>query len=482
MWGSKMQKYIEKAFLAVFIVVLGIVVGFCYHGKYYYISTSSYIIATIIILGLFIFYLFALDKLEKKLKFRGREYAKCILLVWGIALFWVGNYIKGEPTSDFWSIYESVAAFVEGEAIDWTVYARWENNLPLFCLLCIVSKVGAIWGVPDVIYSMAAFNIILTILSGYCIYWLIGKYTKESPVYMWFGLIVYMGFVPLWGSMYYVYTDGISMGFSVIGMTTCVYAMQRGRKYFFLAGLIWGIAFLIKPTAIFCALGFGITQLVFRNFKSFYKSMLIMLIGFILVNCGFSMVKEKLPIHEYSAEYKMPIQFWIALGMFGTGTYEENGWFIAQCMVDYDYEGRVEFCNQVIKDNINILFDAEHIRHKIKQNFADGHFGLREYTSNVTNDYFFVDGRYNKTVTVILSSYFYVTLLMMWLAGCKMIRRGSAEAELLLTIFIDLFGLILFLIVWEANNRQLYNHIPWFATGLALSMYYLLHKKEKQLK
>ena len=475
-----MKKCIEKVFLVVFTIVLVLVLGICYVGKYYYISIFDLFFATIFILLLFTFLLFVLRKLETALKFRGG--VLCILIVWGIVLFFVGNCIKGNPDSDFLSIYDSVSAFVAGEAIDWTYYALWENNLPLFCLLCIVSKIGSLLGVPDVIYSMAVFNIILTVISGYCIYWLIGKFTRESPVYMWIGLIAYMGFIPLWGSMYYVYTDGISMGFSVIGMAVCIYAMQRQKRYFFLAGVIWGIAFLIKPTAIFCALGFGIVQLILRNFKNFYKAILIMLMGFLLVNGSFSIVKGKLPFHEYSAEYKMPTQFWVALGMFGAGTYEENGWFIAQCMLDYDYEGRVEFCNQVIKENIEIFFDIKHVAKKVRENFVDGHFGLREYVSDVTYDYFSADGIYNEKVTIIISSYFYVTLLMMWLAGCKMIRRGSAEAELLLTIFIDLFGLILFLIVWEANNRQLYNHIPWFATGLALSMYYLLHKKEKQLK
>ncbi len=473
-----MKKYIEKTFLTVFVVALGMVLALCYLGKYYHISTLSYIIATIIILGLFCFCALALHKLEKVLNLSSKRGVKCILLIWGIMLFVLGNYIKGEPSNDFKSIYETVSAFVAGEAIDWTYYARWENNLPLFCLLCIVSKVGAICNISDIWYSMAIFNITLTIISGYCIYWLIGKWTKESPVYKWLGLIAYMGFVPLWGSMYYVYSDGISMGFSVIGMAICVYAMEKGKKYFFLAGLMWGIAFLIKPTAIFCALGFAIVQLILRNFKGFYKSMLIMLAGFVIINGGFNMAKQNLPFHEYSAEYKMPLQFWVALGMFGTGTYKENGWFIAQCIMDYDYEGRVEFCNQVIKGNAAVFFDAKHVAKKIRENFADGHFGLRDYTSDITNDYFSLDGRYNNIVTVIISSYFYVTLLMMWLAGCKMIKRGSVNAELLLTIFIDLFGLVLFLAIWESNNRQLYNHIPWFATGLALSMYYLLHNKD----
>ena len=95
-----------------------------------------------------------------------------------------------------------------------------------------------------------------------------------------------------------------------------------------------------------------------------------MLIGFVLVNSGFSVVKAKLPFHAYSAEYKMPMQFWLALGLFGSGTYEENDWFVARCMLDYDYEGRVEFCNQAIKKNLTTFVEPIHVAKKIREKYA----------------------------------------------------------------------------------------------------------------
>ena len=107
-----MKKYIEKAFLAVFVVALGMVLALCYLGKYYHISTLSYVIATILILGLFYSCALALHKLEKVLNLSSKRGVKCILLIWGIMLLVLGNYIKGEPSNDFKSIYETVSAFV----------------------------------------------------------------------------------------------------------------------------------------------------------------------------------------------------------------------------------------------------------------------------------------------------------------------------------------------------------------------------------
>lgn len=330
----------------------------------------------------------------------------------------------------------------------------------------------------DVIYSMAVLNVMLSAVSVYCVYWLIGEFTNQSKTYMLLGMFAYMGFIPLCGSAYYVYSDGISMGMSVIGMTLLVYARKYRKICYFLGGILLGIAFLVKPTAVFCAIGFLIVEFLLREHRRFCKSVLLIFAGFFLIYGSFGVIKEKMPYHTYSAEYKMPTQFWVALGMFGAGTYEENGWFVAQCILDYDYEGRIEFCNRLIKENYTNLWDERHIAKKIIENFADGHFGLREYTSDVTYPYFSEEGTYDMPVTVVLSAYFYVMLLVIWLSSVKLLTCGSEGAEFLLAICIDIFGMIVFLILWEANNRQLYNHMPWFAMGLSLGLYQLFQKKQ----
>lgn len=67
---------------------------------------------------------------------------------------------------------------------------------------------------------------------------------------------------------------------------------------------------------------------------------------------------------------------------------------------------------------------------------------------------------------MLATGYFYALLIFGILSGIlgfrNLIRGGSPEWMILMTQ-LTIFGLMLFLMIWEANNRQLCNHMPWLA-------------------
>ena len=101
--------------------------------------------------------------------------------------------------------------------------------------------------------------------------------------------------------------------------------------------------------------------------------------------------------------------------------------------------------------------------------------GLSEFNQNPTtfmhelvNDY----GKYGGFSTMFASAYFYVIILF-GLYGAVRVLTGKAKDDLSNIVLLTVFGLFLFLMLWESNNRQLYNHIPWYAVFGTLGLRFL---------
>jgi hypothetical protein len=79
-------------------------------------------------------------------------------------------------------------------------------------------------------------------------------------------------------------------------------------------------------------------------------------------------------------------------------------------------------------------------------------------------------GVYGGYTMMIATGMYYLLLLLNIIGSIISIIRRKLDCHNMLGLFarISLFGLFLFLMFWEANNRQLYNHIPILViTGMA---------------
>ena len=66
------------------------------------------------------------------------------------------------------------------------------------------------------------------------------------------------------------------------------------------------------------------------------------------------------------------------------------------------------------------------------------------------------------------TSYFY-SLLILYVFGIlsaiwRLIKKDTCSPLQIVSIF-SVIGLMIYVCIFEANNRQLYNHMPWFVLG-----------------
>lgn len=472
-----MKSYLNQIFLILFLLLSGLILLICFTGTFHHIPFLYILAISFFWLALFFLLFFLLNKWRKKLSLIHEKWVLVFLFIWGIVLFLFGNYIKGEPASDYWYIHSFLTAWVNGTSPDWSYFARWENNLPLFYLFAPVVKLGYLLGVTDVQYSLAAFNTILLTGAGYGIYCLIQKGfpdLQKNVIVRWMALLLYMGFVPVWGSVFYAYSDSASMFFAVAGMAFYLSNHKRSPFAYFASGICIGISYLLKPTACFIVLGLWLVQLILSSFHTYWKTILISLGTALCIIALFRFSAHFMPHQAYLDSHKMPWQYWVCIGMTKDGTYDENMDSLAVPFFEMEsFTERKEFGNRYICEHRQDFWNMERILDKTQVNFANGLFGLNEYVSKKTWSVFDPAGTYNTYVVAIFSPYYYVMLFLLWCSGLFILLFSKSEfsgCDLLKAIMADIIGLIFFLFFWEANNRQLYNQMPWFAVSAALSI------------
>ena len=479
-----MKSYLNRIFLFLFLLLSGSILLVCFTGTFHHIPFLYILAISVFWLILFFLLFFLLNNWKDRLSKINDKWIIFFLFIWGNVLFLFGNYIKGEPASDYWYIHSFLTDWVNGISPDWSYFARWENNLPLFYLFAPVVKIGYLLGVSDVQYSLAILNTIFLTGTGYGIYYLIRKGIpdlKNNIVVRWMALLLYMGFVPVWGSVFYAYSDSASMFFAVIGMALYFSKEKHSPFLYCISGIGIGVSYLLKPTACFIVLGLWLVQLVLSAFRTYWKRILLSFGTALCIIILFKFSAHFMPHQAYLESYKMPWQYWVCIGMTKDGTYDENMDSLAVPFYEMDsFTERKEFGNLYIREHRKNFWNAERILDKTQVNFANGLFGLNEYVSKKTWSIFDPSGTYNTYVVAIFSPYYYAMLLLLWCGGSFLFLSPKSERPgngLLKAIIADIIGLILFLFFWETNNRQLYNQMPWFAVGAALSIDMVLPRK-----
>lgn len=135
-------------------------------------------------------------------------------------------------------------------------------------------------------------------------------------------------------------------------------------------------------------------------------------------------------------ETSAPVISWVALGMKGAGDWSDNREYVAYVHSLPTKAEKTEYALQYIWDNRRDFWDISHLVKKIRCNFASGHLRTGKYTYTALKEH-----------------------NPIWeIPAAKAIADPS------------LMGIIIFLMIWEANNRQLYNQVPVILPGAIMNV------------
>lgn len=488
MMKSKEMTCIERIFLFIFGCLLVVITGICLGKPQHNLIPARMVVFTlvwmlILCLGRWVIVCFGnWVKREKKEKLLN------ILLilffaVWAVLLFATGCIARCYPHTDFENVYKAADALARNAEVDnWTYFSRCTNNRFPMLFLSNILYIGYKIGFSDAYYFVLAYQVIHIVITAICLYYLAGgNRTEKSPANALTVLMLLFLFTPVWGNIAFFYTDQLSFGYSIIAYTLIYMAVHGnyGKSAKLLlgtaSGIIWAIAFQIKVTSVISLFAVIIIFFIRKKYANNIRLVLAFGIAFALVLAAGDMRVRALPCEENVERDSDPVLYWVALGLNGDGSYAANQDFAVQCTLAENKAEREKLVEQKLTEEWGQFFNGEHIVAKIRCNFASGDVGASGYmtypyhNNNIVHELISWDGAYFWKYACLSTSYLFAVFLLMAIgAFCGALGRKMDFT--IMSSYVAIFGIMLFLMLWEAQNKQLFNQTGWILLAAAYGL------------
>lgn len=439
---------------------------------------------------IFLFVLFTLYLIYQKIEWKGRMHDLCIWGVLGV-LFVIQVIIAiAACTSYGWDVGMVVDSAIQladsGTLSNPSYFAYYPNNVFLLLFYTNLFRIVKILGNP-ISYLMAAIicNIILVDISIIMLYLCGKKLLGEKR-----GILPSLFAVPMIGlNPWFLipYTDTFALSFPIIIYYIYLKFIKnewKGIPSWFFIGITASVGILVKPQTIIILIAIVLVEIFSNHLKkeTIIKGItysLSLLIGFLLISNIFHIYSNyetsAFISEELKYEREVPFTHFFMMGMN-----EETlgSWYTPDVDATQSIIGKDEkmkFNLQVIKQryqDFGVTGYLSFLSKKAVNIYKDGSFGYGLEGSFNTSDPFRQGKIYEKIQDVMLYNRegyeiykqllnaYWVVLLAFFVISVKNIWR--TEEKFIDVMKLAIFGLTLFLLLFEGRARYLYHLLPIF--------------------
>ncbi len=479
---------LHKIFQTVFVIFFGLILLNVIFNREVY----NYIALILILLAAAVLYMLycANCRLINADDYINKNY-KLIMVVAASLMFLIQmvfvEALRFEPIFDLEAVYSSAIHWVQnGSFADYVsstchtdYFYIFPNNLGCLYYYFAIFKLSSLVGITDYFLVAAICNSLLICGSLLLSAGIARRLWSEKAAV----ICACFFFIspPFWFMADVFYTDSLTMTFPV-AVWYCVLCADECKKrvsvalWYLLAGVMCLIGWLIKPTVLIVFVAIAIVQLL-RN--QWIKQAALTVIAVVVLICGnlaFDALVYPSQLDPVKAEQvNLPYEYWLSIGLSGDGRYR-NDYFSAS-MAPVGQNAKKEAMRPIIKNDLKqqgVFGLIELFTSKTARAFGDGTYASSDFlddrpqSPNVLHKFLLYDSEgysvYSHICTAVL-----LALLAMSLYG--VFKQGT---DMRATVApLCLFGLMLFLMIWEVNGRYILNFVPMIfisATGGCLSL------------
>lgn len=420
--------------------------------------------------------------LVRHTKFLERRYST--LIASGLLFFFVANVAVGfimryEPAFDLGAIFTGASQWAStGEFMnqidktcDPNYFYYFPNNLGGMSLLFIAFKAVAWLGITDYYAIAMMFNALLAAATVLLITLICKRLFGVSQS------VMVMIFVLMSPPFYFIastfYTDSLSMVFPVLIVYLYLRYLDSGantKKRVIsaaLLGLSCAVGMLVKYTVIIALIAVILYHICTKGFRSILPFAIASIAAIIGVFALFNAYFYSVHIDKDTADrMKIPYSHWIMMSLYKDGRYNTN-----------DYEFTRSFKDPSERETAIL----EQIKLRVKKRgvvgmlklfndkgviaFGDGTFAQSDFLDdNPANDTFLhslalYDGEDHETYRYVCSGIYFSLQLLMLVSALNGIFIKKQRVENVLPM-LCVFGIMLFLMMWEVTGRYGTNYIP----------------------
>ena len=441
--------------------------------KYIFVNMIARIIITLIIcVGMYLL-------LGKINDFLNRHYVKILIVflsVMLVAQIVFGYFLEIVPNWDFMYVFNGAIKWAEtGSFADYNrYYYMYPNNIGPMMFYMVFFKLVKLVGITN--YQMVAtiINAVLNVGMMLVVFLICKKlWSVKSGI---FSLFIFMINLPSYFGAAVFYTDVLTMIFPVLFFY--LYLRLKEAKtnkskliLMVLMGLVLFLGMKLKFTVIIVAIAIFVDMVLNGMFKKLIAMGVTVGIIYLVGALIFSSVIYPSHLDKSIAEEKnFPALHWIVMSMKGDGGFDQNDENFTN---SFDTpEHRDEALRIRLRNRIEVLgvsgFRELMITKSVKC-FGDGTYELNAFFSHgmkrntFLNDYIVGDGKYYKDYEQFCSGIFLAFILLMvvgnFISVYEIISRTYSVCDKFVP-YLAVFGLLLFLLMWETSPRYITNYIP----------------------
>ncbi|MCM1213804.1 MAG: glycosyltransferase family 39 protein [Lachnospiraceae bacterium] len=417
------------------------------------------------------------------------------LVAYGVGLFALCAMDGTEPVGDWGSVVQG-AEYMAGlnDTMNWAYFAKCKNNIIPMLVIAQELKLGKLLGLSNPYWAGMFLNVVQVIITMICTFYVCRKAHSGSYAAGWLGMGMMAATLPVVGQSRVLYTDSLSLCFGILGFVIWLKAdggEHKGALYWLKltgAGLVWGIGCALKPTIVICVIAVLLFVILFRRDRHIWKNFVMAALVAGVIGITGSWVDGWSDPELVESIGQPTFSYWIAVGLKGSGDWVSGEEYVNGMMSLYGMEAREEYTRQYIRENMREFVNLSHITAKAKNNFASGLLGSSDFmlSEKAENDLVWdwvspYGDRYWR-YSMICTSYFYFILLMLVFSCVRECVRKTPADPCVFVPMLTCLGTMIYLMISESNNRQLYNEIMWFLCGAVNGLVFISSLIRKRLK
>ncbi|MBR4905523.1 MAG: hypothetical protein IKZ44_01575 [Clostridia bacterium] len=422
----------------------------------------------------------------------------CIVTLFGMLYFsYRMRQTFGVDTWDFTRIQIDAAKKAGGnQDINLSYYAKYKNNQFIYLLLSLLFRFvlrtapnasGEVLNQWAIALNCAA--ILTAVILSFCAL----KRSRGTHFAFAAGTFLLL-YTPLWLYSPIYYTDTLGLPFIVLPLLLYTFLKSgktvRNIVLFCIMGIVCAIGMKIKMSIVFIFIAIGIVVLLLDRQKLRWLFVLSGTAALVLTAFALQLGIDR-TMHITEEEYdksQFPYLHWVMMSL------GENGGYDAK-MVKYtaSFDTMEERKTAVVEKTKELLEErgfAGTVKHvfvtKMMHTWGDGtmsgtyYLGREPAEDGVFREYFTQKGKSFRYVYMYLQTVHLMLLFGVMISGIGMFRRP--EGDVVSAMRISVFGLLVFLLIWECNARYLVHIAPFLLIVSTDGMAFLSRLRVDEVK
>lgn len=344
---------------------------------------------------------------------------------------------------------------------------RYSNQWGLFLLQTLLYKtVRAVFGyIPKLTAPLAAMACMQ--LSFFLVYKICDKLFKRR-VHKILALLAVMLNPVLFAYSCIFYSDVVSMPFLLSAVYFGILAAESiGRKRFLLfsalTAIAVGIGFCIKGSVAVA----GVALIIYLFFKVNIKRALCFTAAVVLGLAGIVFAERQIMYcsniitPDGVESYGFPMSHWVMMGLIGRGGYNDDSFMFTYSQPNKNT--RDAACREKISDTLRdmgVTGMAKHIVDKLNYTWSGGVYQLTWQLSNTPDSP--AKRFFGGSAAFLCIAFIAQNILILLMTASFLLSAIHCRTDDLYLLRLTVFGLVLFLLLWETRSRYMVNMLPLF--------------------